>query len=100
MIAGTMKGLVLFRKEFPDGQRANVCGVLLVQVQDWVFGKKDEQLVEVWIPTYLEKRMSFIMNDKNKYLVINYDWVRGASENVYGDRIPDFGVKMSAVYHG
>lgn len=100
MMNGTIKGKVIARREFPDAQRQNVCAVVALEVKGFVFGKKVEQVVECWVPNYMEKRLPFIMDEKNVYLLITFDWARGASENLYGQRVPDFGVIVSAVYHG
>lgn len=100
MINGTIKVKVLQRREFPDHQRQNVCAVLFAEEQDFVFGKKVTHLVEVWVPTFMEKRLPFIMDGKNVYLLITFDHIMPASENVYDKGRAAYGVKMSGVYHG
>lgn len=100
MVNGTIKLKVLQRREFPDNQRQNVCAVLLGEEQDFVFGKKVTHLVEVWVPSYMEKRLPFMMDGKNVYLLITFDHIMPPSTNEYDKGHADYGVKLSAVYHG
>ena len=100
MINGTIKLKVLQRREFPDGQRQNVCAVLVGEEKDYVFGKTVTHRVECWIPTFMERRLPFIMDEKNVYLIFTFDHVMTPSENEYTSGRAHYGVKVTAAYHG